>query len=81
MTRPLGPRPRCHVRFGSKADIGASVTDVRFTPNSGHIFGPIRREELRLKNMVERRERNADFGRNTGFGGLHGFLSYRANQV
>ena len=24
------------VRFGSKADIGASVKDVRFTPRSGH---------------------------------------------
>jgi hypothetical protein len=25
-----------NVRFGSKADIGASVKDVRFTPKSGH---------------------------------------------
>src|SRR6516165_401858 len=25
-----------HVRFGSKADIGASQNDVRFTPKSGH---------------------------------------------
>jgi len=24
------------VRFGSKADIGANVADVRFTPESGH---------------------------------------------
>jgi hypothetical protein len=24
------------VRFGSKADIGAGATDVRFTPKSGH---------------------------------------------
>jgi hypothetical protein len=24
------------VRFGSKADIGASLIDVRFTPKSGH---------------------------------------------
>jgi hypothetical protein len=24
------------VRFGSKADIAASPTDVRFTPKSGH---------------------------------------------
>jgi hypothetical protein len=27
---------RVNVRFGSKADIGASVKDVRFTPKSGH---------------------------------------------
>ena len=25
-----------NVRFGSKADIGACVMDVRFTPESGH---------------------------------------------
>jgi hypothetical protein len=25
-----------HVRFGSKADIAASPTNVRFTPESGH---------------------------------------------
>src|SRR6516164_5052835 len=25
-----------HVRFGSKADIAASLSDVRFTPKSGH---------------------------------------------
>jgi len=25
-----------HVRFGSKADIAASLTNVRFTPESGH---------------------------------------------
>ena len=25
-----------HVRFGSKADIAASSTNVRFTPKSGH---------------------------------------------
>jgi len=25
-----------HVRFGSKADIGARPIDVRFTPESGH---------------------------------------------
>jgi hypothetical protein len=25
-----------HVRFGSKADIGSSPVDVRFTPKSGH---------------------------------------------
>jgi hypothetical protein len=25
-----------NVRFGSKADIGAGVKDVRFTPESGH---------------------------------------------
>jgi hypothetical protein len=29
-------RPRPDVRFGSKADIAASPTNVRFTPNSGH---------------------------------------------
>ena len=28
--------PRANVRFGSKADIGACVADVRFTPKSGH---------------------------------------------
>jgi hypothetical protein len=25
-----------HVRFGSKADIGLALVDVRFTPESGH---------------------------------------------
>jgi len=29
------PKPP-HVRFGSKADIAAPPTNVRFTPNSGH---------------------------------------------
>jgi hypothetical protein len=28
--------PRCHVRFGSLADIGEWFRDVRFTPQSGH---------------------------------------------
>ena len=28
--------PRFHVRFGSKADIDAHLSDVRFTPESGH---------------------------------------------
>ncbi len=32
----LASDARSNVRFGSKADIGASVTDVRFTPESGH---------------------------------------------
>ena len=27
---------KAHVRFGSKADIAASPTNVRFTPKSGH---------------------------------------------
>ncbi len=27
-----------HVRFGSKADIESCVSDVRFTPKSGHQF-------------------------------------------
>ena len=31
---PGAPRP--NVRFGSNADIRASITDVRFTPKSGH---------------------------------------------
>jgi hypothetical protein len=29
-------RSVAHVRFGSKADIGACSRDVRFTPKSGH---------------------------------------------
>src|SRR5207344_1352494 len=35
---PGGPlrAVRCHVRFGSKADILRCGSDVRFTPNSGH---------------------------------------------
>jgi hypothetical protein len=28
---------RVHVRFGSKADICAAKSDVRFTPESGHV--------------------------------------------
>ena len=28
--------PVRHVRFGSLADVGAGVEDVRFTPESGH---------------------------------------------
>jgi hypothetical protein len=27
---------RRHVRFGSKADMGLPLIDVRFTPKSGH---------------------------------------------
>ena len=27
---------RAHVRFGSLGDIRRQLTDVRFTPNSGH---------------------------------------------
>jgi hypothetical protein len=29
-------RPAANVRFGSKADIGATFVYVRFTPKSGH---------------------------------------------
>jgi hypothetical protein len=32
----VGTRP-ADVRFGSLADMTASVCDVRFTPNSGHV--------------------------------------------
>jgi tripartite-type tricarboxylate transporter receptor subunit TctC len=39
-SNPIGRREYfpefCHVRFGSKADIGEGGTDVRFTPKSGH---------------------------------------------
>ena len=38
---PVGdglPRLKANVGFGSKADIGACITDVRLTPKSGH-FG------------------------------------------
>jgi hypothetical protein len=31
------------VRFGSKADMGLPLIDVRFTPNSGHRPAPKRR--------------------------------------
>ena len=31
-----------HVRFGSKADIGASLHDVRFTPESRHQLAELR---------------------------------------
>src|SRR5215469_5490829 len=31
-----------HVRFGSIADIGAGLHDVRFTPNSGHRNSTVR---------------------------------------
>jgi hypothetical protein len=30
---------RPNVRFGSKADIGETATDVRFTPKSRHALG------------------------------------------
>jgi len=34
---PVKPRDQCtDVRFGSKADIAAHSSDVRFTPKSGH---------------------------------------------
>src|SRR5262249_6773722 len=33
MRRPA----KLHVRFGSKADIQRDLTDVRFTPKSGHM--------------------------------------------
>ncbi len=32
----MGERDWADVRFGSKADIGGSVRNVRFTPESGH---------------------------------------------
>jgi hypothetical protein len=39
---PCHPDPPAHVRFGSKADICAAKSDVRFAPNSdresGHSF-------------------------------------------
>jgi hypothetical protein len=31
-----GQAGRCHVRFGSKADIPGFPPNVRFTPKSGH---------------------------------------------
>src|SRR5262249_61218488 len=31
-----------HVRFGSQADIGASLHNVRFTPKSGHQLSVLR---------------------------------------
>src|SRR5215475_2983402 len=31
------PRSRVSIRFGSKADIRAAKSDVRFTPESGHV--------------------------------------------
>jgi hypothetical protein len=34
--KPDISRPRCNVRFGSKADVTLFNFDVRFTPNSGH---------------------------------------------
>ena len=34
--RSLRQAVRCHVRFGSLADIEALSLDVRFTPKSGH---------------------------------------------
>src|SRR6516165_7144037 len=35
--RPLAREAKCpEVRFGSKADIAASLINVRFTPKSGH---------------------------------------------
>jgi len=40
------------VRFGSKADIWAGVTDVRFTPESGHLAS-------RLKPLLAARSRPA----------------------
>jgi len=36
MRTALQQRMRTHVRYGSKADIAASPTNVRFTPKSGH---------------------------------------------
>ena len=41
-TSELGRIAAHHVRFGSKADVGACPRDVRFTPESGH--GSVRRD-------------------------------------
>jgi len=35
-----------HVRFGSKADIGGRLGNVRFTPKSGHCIAPQRMSAL-----------------------------------
>ena len=37
VSRQLRHLKRCHVRFGSKADICAAISHVRFTPKSGHV--------------------------------------------
>ena len=39
VSRQLRHLKRCHVRFGSKADICAATSHVRFTPNSDRESG------------------------------------------
>jgi hypothetical protein len=36
-----------NVRFGSKADMTTTLRNVRFTPESGHSFGPTGNEHIR----------------------------------
>ena len=40
-TEPLLSRKLLNVRFASLADIGQSIGDVRFAPESGHVQRPI----------------------------------------
>jgi hypothetical protein len=42
-----------HVRFGSKADIAASPTNVRFTPNSGHQDGDLTKSQSAAARAIK----------------------------
>src|SRR5262249_41071063 len=58
------PKPAAtHVRFGSKADIAASPTNVRFTPNSGHrrqrLGHPLTATSVRCRRRRQRLWRRA----------------------
>jgi hypothetical protein len=52
----------CHVRFGSKADIGARMDHVRFTPKSG-------RSAVRFQLTVVETDLNEDAQRVIGMKG------------
>ena len=51
-----------------KADILRGDVHVHKVPKADLSLRPIRREQLQLKNAVDRRQRNADFGGKAGFG-------------
>jgi len=61
-------RPAAMSALPPKADILRGDVHVHKVPKADLFLRPIRREQLQLKNAVDRRQRNADFGGKAGFG-------------